>query len=268
MTINYMDLNFFSDKWGEIARNLENYIPYYDDILKALNKPKSTTRTKVLILGQDPYPTPGHANGLAFSVRPDVHPLPRSLKNIFRELVDDIGCPYPLNGDLTPWTEEGVLLLNTSLTTEPFKPNAHKNLGWEELAKEVVLALSEDTKRRVFILWGRNAQAYEQYVDQSKHLVIKSAHPSPLSANYGFFGSKPFSKANAYLKDPINWSLEGQPQPKAPAKKKRSMLRDFDPRWDDIPQPPQPITYNSTGHQWTLDPINMQWSTSTATNDN
>jgi uracil-DNA glycosylase len=231
MTINYMDLQFIQDRYNRLIYNIgdehPNYVPNYDDVLKALRKPKNTTKTKVLILGQDPYPTPGHANGLAFSVKPDVHPLPRSLKNIFKELVDDIGCPYPTNGDLTPWTEEGVLLLNSCLTTDPFKPGAHQGLGWESLATEVIEALSNDTKRRVFILWGREAQKYENLINQDNHLVIKSVHPSPLSANYGFFGSKPFSRANAYLRYPVDWSLENQPQPVVTKKKRRASDLDW-----------------------------------------
>jgi uracil-DNA glycosylase len=258
MTINYMDLEFIQRKFfpliNKISDEHPNFVPHYNDVTKALSKPKNTTKTKVLILGQDPYPTPGHANGLAFSVKPDVHPLPRSLKNIFKELVDDIGCPYPTNGDLTPWTEEGVLLLNSCLTTDPFKPGAHQGLGWEELAAEVITVLSQDTKRRVFILWGRHAQKFEHLIDQDNHLVIKSVHPSPLSANYGFFGSKPFSRANAYLRYPVNWSLENQPQPVVPKKRRRNTIDDFlefDPSYTLQPSPASPYhwtagTYNTS----------------------
>jgi uracil-DNA glycosylase len=183
------------------------YVPCYGDVFKALDNPKGPERTRVVILGQDPYPTPGHANGYAFSVGPKVNPLPRSLKNIFAELVSDLGCRYPSNGDLTPWAKQGVLLLNTCLTTKPFQPGAHRKLGWQELTKQVLTELSENTEGRVFILWGRDAQQYEHLIDQKKHLVIKSVHPSPLSAHHGFFGSRPFTKTNAYLKAPINWEL-------------------------------------------------------------
>jgi len=266
MTINYMELPFFSKgHYNTTLSKITNhhFIPGYDDIFRALNQPKSTTKTKVLILGQDPYPTPGHANGLAFSVSPTVNPLPRSLKNIFRELVDDIRCPQPLNGDLTPWAKEGVLLLNTSLTTEPFKTNAHKGLGWEKLAEEVIIALSEDTSNRVFILWGRQAQAYEPLIDQSKHLILKSAHPSPLSANYGFFGSKPFSKANTFLKAPVNWSLEGQYQPPPPKKKKRAGWEPF----DTIPS----ADYVNATSQWNdlyIAQPTINWGADTVIRDN
>lgn len=167
--------------------------------------------TQVVILGQDPYPTPGHAHGLAFSVQEGVWPLPRSLQNIFKELVDDLGVPYPSNGSLLPWAQQGVLLLNTCLTVEAHQPGSHIGQGWEQITKEVLSTLSDKTEHKVFILWGRHAQNYEQYIDASRHLVLKSPHPSPLSAHYGFFGSKPFSKTNAYLTEhsisPIDWEL-------------------------------------------------------------
>jgi uracil-DNA glycosylase len=250
MTI-YTELPFFQKQYYEVMKKIErsDFIPGYGNLIRAFDQVTSTKKTQVLILGQDPYPTPGHANGLAFSVSPNIQPLPRSLRNIFKELVDDIGCPPPRNGDLTPWCEQGVLLLNTVLTTEKFKPNAHAGMGWEELAKQVITAFSNDTKQRVFILWGRYAQAYEKYIDQEKHLVIKSAHPSPLSASYGFFGSKPFSKANAYLKRPIDWSLEGQKQPVVKKKKKASVSIDND--WtiiDDQPSIDPSLYFNTSSY--------------------
>jgi uracil-DNA glycosylase len=182
------------------------FLPAYELVHRAFtyNAPKDV---KVVILGQDPYPTPGYANGLAFSVSPHVKVLPRSLQNIFKELIDDLGVPVPANGDLTAWAEQGVLLLNTCLTVTPFAPGSHLGYGWEELAKEVITELSNDTSKKVFILWGKHARSYKNLIDTDKHLVIESAHPSPLSAHYGFFGSKPFSKANAYLGKTIDWRL-------------------------------------------------------------
>lgn len=166
---------------------------------------------KVVILGQDPYPTPGHAHGLAFSVQPHVKPLPKSLQNIFKELVNDIGCTYPSNGSLVPWTEQGVLLLNTSLTVVAGKPNSHSNIGWSKLVNETIQLISKKKENVVFILWGANAQAKSALIDSRKHHIIKSPHPSPLSAHRGFFGSKPFSKTNAYLCEAslkeIDWEL-------------------------------------------------------------
>ena len=160
---------------------------------------------KCVILGQDPYPTPGHAMGLAFSVFPHVSPLPRSLKNIFREYQDDLGYPAPRNGDLTSWAKEGVLLLNTCLTVEAGKANSHVGLGWEKLTYEVVRSLGEK-RDVVFVLWGKTAQEYSAACGGCH--IISSVHPSPLSANKGFLGSRPFSRVNRYLGDrAINWRL-------------------------------------------------------------
>jgi uracil-DNA glycosylase len=182
------------------------FLPNYEYVHRAFNfnEPKDT---KVVILGQDPYPTPGYANGLAFSVNKDVKVLPRSLQNIFKELIDDLGIPVPSSGDLSKWAEQGVLLLNTCLTVTPFSAGSHLGYGWEELAKEAITELSNNTSKRVFILWGKQARSYKDLIDTDKHLVIESAHPSPLSAHYGFFGSKPFSRANAYLGKKIDWRL-------------------------------------------------------------
>ena len=155
---------------------------------------------KVVILGQDPYPTIGHANGLAFSVNPDVSPLPKSLQNIYRELDDDIGISNA-NGDLTHWAEQGVLLLNTSLTVAEGNPGSHSDIGWGALTNEVIRLLNEQCENLVFILWGNFAQRKAMFIDPTKHCVIKSPHPSPLSAYRGFFGSRPFSKTNTYLKE-------------------------------------------------------------------
>lgn len=211
MTTKWLRLPFFADRYPSIINTLHRKNPRGDwlpsDALRALSCPSTVEETKVLILGQDPYPTPGHANGFAFSVNRNVHPLPKSLQNIFKELVNDLGVPSPPHGDLSSWARQGVLLLNTCLTVSPFQANSHRGLGWEELAEQVVKTLSNQTTRRVFILWGKQAQTYEPLIDSSKHLVIKSPHPSPLSASYGFFGSKPFSRANEYLAEPINWGL-------------------------------------------------------------
>ncbi|PZU94833.1 MAG: uracil-DNA glycosylase [Chelatococcus sp.] len=155
---------------------------------------------RVVILGQDPYPTPGHANGLAFSyVGPP--PLPRSLVNIYRERSEDIGGATPPDGDLTRWAGQGVLLLNTALTVREgaSKAGSHLLLGWGAVTDAVVAAVSRERPHVVFLLWGNPAQAKRGLIDESRHLVIASAHPSPLSARRGFFGSKPFSRANAWL---------------------------------------------------------------------
>lgn len=161
-------------------------------------------KVKCVILGQDPYPTKGHAHGLAFSVQPHVRRLPKSLVNIFTEYRSDLGYLAPRSGDLTVWAERGVLLLNTILTVEEGKPLSHAGLGWEKLTYEIVRALDERTGV-VFCLWGKRAQEYQGALRSSP--VVCSAHPSPLSANKGFFGSKPFTRINSHLNEPINWKL-------------------------------------------------------------
>ena len=165
---------------------------------------------KAVILGQDPYHEPGQAHGLCFSVKPGV-PLPPSLKNIYKEIKDDLGITEPNCGDLTKWAREGVLLLNTTLTVREHEANSHANCGWAWFTDGVIKIVSENCNNVVFILWGRNARSKEPLIDRQKHLVLQSAHPSPFSANYGFFGSKPFSKTNDYLsahgKEPIDWQL-------------------------------------------------------------
>jgi len=168
-------------------------------------------QVKVVILGQDPYPTPSHPHGLAFSVMPNVKPLPKSLQNIFKELYDDLKIDNSHTGFLEPWTKEGVLLLNAVLTVEANKPNSHQNRGWERFTDRVIEIINNKLENVVFILWGSYAQKKGSKIDSSKHLILKSPHPSPLSAYRGFFGSRPFSKANEYLishnKKPINWQL-------------------------------------------------------------
>ena len=155
---------------------------------------------KVVILGQDPYPTKGHAHGLCFSVEPDVKPFPKSLLNIFKEIQLDLGLPLPENGNLARWAEQGVLLLNSVLTVEEGKPDSHKGLGWEKFTDAVIQTINEKKTGVVFMLWGSKAISKEVFIDSSKHLILKSVHPSPLSAYRGFFGCKHFSKTNEFLR--------------------------------------------------------------------
>ena len=163
---------------------------------------------KVVILGQDPYHGPGQANGLSFSVNPGVA-LPRSLVNIFKEIADDTGQPMSTDGDLSRWARQGVLMLNATLTVRAHQAGSHQGHGWEQLTDAAVRALAERREGLVFILWGAYAQRKGDFIDRSRHCVIASPHPSPLSASRGFFGSRPFSRANEYLKSlgktPVNW---------------------------------------------------------------
>ena len=164
---------------------------------------------KVVILGQDPYPTRGHANGLCFSVEPSVRPFPKSLNNIFKEFKDDLGKPIPSNGNLERWAKQGVLLLNTILTVEEGKPDSHKNIGWEKFTDAVIRKINSEKEGIVIMLWGSKAISKEEMIDKSKHFILKSVHPSPLSAHRGFFGGKHFSKSNEFLrmmeKPEIDW---------------------------------------------------------------
>ncbi|HEV2885780.1 MAG TPA: uracil-DNA glycosylase [Jatrophihabitans sp.] len=184
-----------------------SYLPAGEHVLRAFSQPFDEVR--VLIVGQDPYPTPGHPVGLSFSVAPDVQPVPRSLQNIYRELHDDLDVPIPSNGDLTPWTEQGVLLLNRVLTVQPGKPGSHAGKGWERVTDQAVRALAARDQPLVAILWGRQAQSLEPLLSDA--VCLKSVHPSPLSASGGFFGSRPFSRANAVLAEhgakPVDWQL-------------------------------------------------------------
>ena len=157
-------------------------------------------QVKVVILGQDPYPTKGHAHGLCFSVEPDVRPLPKSLNNIFKELQADLGLPFPENGNLIAWAQQGVLLLNSILTVEEGIPDSHKNFGWEIFTDAVIAQINAQKNNVVFILWGAKAAQKASFIDNSKHLILKSVHPSPLSAHRGFFGCRHFSKTNAFLR--------------------------------------------------------------------
>lgn len=190
------------------------WLPAAHNILRAFTIPFDSI--KVLIVGQDPYPTPGHPVGLSFCVAPDVRPLPKSLVNIYKEMTTDLDVPMPSNGDLTPWTERGVLLLNRCLTVGVGRPNSHQGKGWEEVTEAAIRALNariDPTTGRprplVAILWGRNAQTLEPLLTNA--VIIKSPHPSPLSASRGFFGSRPFSRANQALEEmgaePVDWRL-------------------------------------------------------------
>jgi uracil-DNA glycosylase len=191
---------------AEVASG-RGYLPAGEHVLRALTRPFDDVR--VLIVGQDPYPTPGHAMGLSFSVAPDVRPIPRSLQNIFRELVDDVGGAAPSSGDLSPWADRGVLLLNRVLTVTPGKPGSHRGKGWEAVTAQAISALVARDRPLVAILWGRDAQNLTPMLGATP--VVASVHPSPLSASGGFFGSKPFSRVNTHLERlgaaPVDWHL-------------------------------------------------------------
>jgi uracil-DNA glycosylase len=191
---------------AEVAAG-RRYLPAGENVLRAFTQPFHQVR--VLIVGQDPYPTPSHPVGLSFSVAPDVRPLPASLVNIFREYGDDLGFPPPSNGDLSPWAERGVLLLNRALTVAPGRPNSHQGKGWEEVTEQAIVALAARGEPMVAILWGRNARNLRPLLGSVP--CIESAHPSPMSAAGGFFGSRPFSRTNTLLTEqgaePIDWKL-------------------------------------------------------------
>jgi uracil-DNA glycosylase len=193
---------------AEIAAG-RRYLPAGQNVLRAFTYPFDGV--KVLIVGQDPYPTPGHAVGLSFSVAPDVRPLPRSLANIFEEYSADLGHPQPSCGDLTPWAQRGVLLLNRVLTVRPNNPASHRGKGWEAVTECAIRALAERSQPLVAILWGRDASTLGPILAEGNCVAIESPHPSPLSASRGFFGSRPFSRANELLAglgaDPIDWRL-------------------------------------------------------------
>jgi uracil-DNA glycosylase len=183
------------------------YLPAGKNVLRAFQHPFDEVR--VLIVGQDPYPTPGHAVGLSFSVAPDVRPLPKSLANIFREYTEDLGHPMPSSGDLSPWAARGILLLNRVLTVEPGTPNSHRGKGWEEITEQAIKALAARDQPMTAVLWGNNARSLESWLGGVA--CIESSHPSPLSADRGFFGSRPFSRANAALAgagaEQVDWKL-------------------------------------------------------------
>jgi uracil-DNA glycosylase len=183
------------------------YLPAGEQVLRAFAQPMDSVR--VLVVGQDPYPNPGHAVGLAFSVSADVDPIPRSLQNIYHELETDLGVSPPGNGDLSPWADRGVMLLNKVLTVSPGLSGSHRGKGWEVVTRQAISALSARGGPLVSILWGQDAQAMEPSLQGVP--CIKSPHPSPLSARTGFFGSRPFSRVNDLLRqqgaDPVDWSL-------------------------------------------------------------
>jgi len=191
---------------AEVAAG-RGYLPPGERILRAFSRPLADVR--VLVVGQDPYPTPGHAVGLSFSVSPDVRPVPRSLANIFRELYDDLGIGPPTNGDLTPWADQGVLLLNRVLTVAPGEAGSHRGRGWEAVTECAITALATRGGPLAAILWGRDAQGLKPLLGDIPW--VESAHPSPLSASRGFFGSRPFSRVNDLLRrqggEPVDWSL-------------------------------------------------------------
>lgn len=187
--------------------------PEKQDIYNALHL-TAFADTKVVILGQDPYHGRGQAHGLSFSVKPGV-PAPPSLQNMYKELQSDMGCFIPNNGYLVKWAEQGVLMLNTVLTVRADSPNSHKDKGWERFTDTIIQSLSQRQRPVVFLLWGSHAQAKQKLIDTAKHRIIKSPHPSPLSAYRGFFGSKPFSRANQYLLElgssEIDWQIPNLP---------------------------------------------------------
>ena len=205
----WKEMAFFTEDWPDLEAKIEDdareILPPQPLRFSALERTQPDD-ARVVILGQDPYPTPGHANGLAFSVAPDVA-LPMSLRNIYRELEDDIGRA-PVNGDLTHWADQGVLLLNTALSVPAGEAGGHAKLGWHRLTEQVLTRLSD--RPCAFILWGNHARKLRAHVTGHHHLFIESPHPSPLSAHRGFFGSRPFSRVNAWLEEcgetPIRWA--------------------------------------------------------------
>ena len=205
-----LDKEYFSELIQKVkmAYKTNDIWPKEKEIFSAFEK-CHLDDLKVVILGQDPYPTPGHAHGLCFSVQDNIKPLAKSLNNIFKEIKDDLNIDIPKNGNLERWAKQGVFLLNSVLTVEAFRPNAHKKHGWERFTDEVIRIISSEKKSVVFLLWGAQAQKKIDLIDSSKHHILKSVHPSPLSAYRGFFGCKHFSKTNEILisqnLSPINW---------------------------------------------------------------
>lgn len=196
-------------KWIEGEYRTKSILPPQNEIFNAF-KYTDYENVKCLVLGQDPYPTKGFAHGLAFSAKGLT--IPQSLKNIFKELESDLGCFVPNNGYLKKWADQGVLLLNAVLTVEEGRPDSHKEKGWEKFTDAVISLVDMKDTPVVFILWGNNARKKKSLIKNPIHLIIESAHPSPLSASRGFFGSKPFSRANKFLEEkglvPIDWQIE------------------------------------------------------------
>ena len=208
---------FDEDYWSELEAFLDaeraehegEIYPPREQVFHALNA-VPPDEIRVVLLGQDPYHGPGQAHGLAFSVLPGVK-TPPSLRNIYKELAEDLGCEIPNHGYLTAWAEQGILLLNTALTVRHKEANSHRGQGWEEFTDAVIEKISDQDRPVVFILWGSKAKKKRELIDTDRHAVVEGYHPSPLSARYGFFGSKPFSKVNAHLTqmghEPIDWQL-------------------------------------------------------------
>lgn len=205
------DKPYWADLQGFVTdeRSRHCVYPPADEVFAALHL-TPLADVKVVILGQDPYHGPGQAHGLCFSVRPDVA-APPSLQNIFTELESDLGLPRPSTGDLTPWAEQGVLLLNTTLTVRGGQAASHQKHGWERFTDEVIKAVNAKDEPVVFVLWGNAARKKAELLDTSRHTIVASPHPSPLSSHRGFFGSRPFSKANEALRaagrQPVDWAL-------------------------------------------------------------
>lgn len=207
------DIRHMGDFLRDEIRHNRPYLPANNNIFRAFSIP--VNQVKVLLVGQDPYPTPGNPIGLAFAVDPSTHPLPASLRNIYKELIDDVHVPLPANGDLRPWLQQGVMLLNRCLTVQAGQAGSHRGYGWEKVTEKAIRVLNQRTREDgsaqplVAILWGRDARSLKPLLTHA--YVIESAHPSPLSAHRGFFGSHPFSRTNSALirmgATPIDWSL-------------------------------------------------------------
>lgn len=203
---------YYRDLYQKIVEEYKTHLvfPPSDDIFNAFAL-TPLHDVKVVIIGQDPYHNVGQAHGLCFSVRPDVD-IPPSLVNIYKELHDDLGCYVPNNGYLVKWAKQGVLLLNTVLTVRAHQANSHRGMGWEQFTDAAIRILNEEDRPIVFILWGAPAQTKKKMLNNPKHLILEAPHPSPLSAYRGFFGSRPFSKTNAFLEQnglsPIDWQIE------------------------------------------------------------
>lgn len=207
-----MSKSYFVDLMEKVnqfyLQNGEHTFPEKSKLFNAFNL-CAFDALKVVILGQDPYPTKGHANGLCFSVESNVCPFPKSLNNIFKEIESDLGQAFPENGNLERWAKQGVLLLNSVLTVEEGKADSHKGIGWEQFTDAVIELISQKKENVVFILWGSKALSKSNLIDEKKHFILSSVHPSPLSAYRGFFGCKHFSKTNHFLESkglkPIQW---------------------------------------------------------------
>lgn len=207
------DKQYYKDLYDRVSAEYNSEFTIYppaDDIFNAFDF-TPLDKVKCVILGQDPYHEPNQAHGLCFSVKPEVK-IPPSLVNIYKELKEDIGCYVPNNGYLEKWAKQGVLMLNTVLTVRAHQANSHKNIGWEKFTDAAIRVLNQENRPIVFILWGAPAQKKQSMLNNPKHLILKAAHPSPLSAHKGFFGSRPFSQTNAFLEQngiaPIDWQIE------------------------------------------------------------